>query len=69
MYCVNYFFVVNVFMEYSEELGEFMEIKGVSSFGIFVLIMGLSKFFMCLDKYFMLFKEFERYMEDYYIDR
>lgn len=47
----------------SEELGEFMEMKGASSPGILVLTTGLSKPFMRLDKYPALLKELERHME------
>lgn len=47
----------------SEELGEFMEMKGANSLGILVLTTGLSKPFMRLDKYPTLLKELERHME------
>lgn len=50
---------------YSEELGEFMEMKGANSPGILVLTTGLSKPFMRLDKYPTLLKELERHMEVY----
>ncbi|KAJ8783294.1 hypothetical protein J1605_009377 [Eschrichtius robustus] len=53
----------------SEELGEFMEMKGASSPGILMLTTGLSKPFMRLDKYPALLKELERHMEDYHPDR
>ncbi|XP_010183491.1 PREDICTED: rho guanine nucleotide exchange factor 7-like, partial [Mesitornis unicolor] len=53
----------------SEELGEFMEVKGANSPGILVLTTGLSKPFMRLDKYPTLLKELERHMEDYHPDR
>ena len=56
-------FTVSVLMEHSEELGEFMELKGASSLGILVLTTGLSKPFMRLDKYPALLKELERHME------
>lgn len=47
----------------SEDLGEFMEMKGANSPGILVLTTGLSKPFMRLDKYPTLLKELERHME------
>ncbi|XP_049723612.1 rho guanine nucleotide exchange factor 7 isoform X4 [Elephas maximus indicus] len=68
-YCANHPSAVNVLTEHSEELGEFMEMKGASSPGILVLTTGLSKPFMRLDKYPTLLKELERHMEDYHPDR
>ncbi|ELK14885.1 Rho guanine nucleotide exchange factor 7 [Pteropus alecto] len=68
-YCANHPSAVNVLTEHSEELGEFMEIKGANSPGILVLTTGLSKPFMRLDKYPTLLKELERHMEDYHPDR
>ncbi|NWT00299.1 ARHG7 factor, partial [Mionectes macconnelli] len=68
-YCANLFFFLNVLTEHSEELGEFMEMKGANSPGILVLTTGLSKPFMRLDKYPTLLKELERHMEDYHPDR
>ncbi|XP_010829845.1 PREDICTED: rho guanine nucleotide exchange factor 7 [Bison bison bison] len=68
-YCANHPSAVSVLTEHSEELGEFMELKGASSPGILVLTTGLSKPFMRLDKYPALLKELERHMEDYHPDR
>ncbi|XP_056411747.1 rho guanine nucleotide exchange factor 7 isoform X3 [Hyla sarda] len=68
-YCANHPSAVNVLTQHSEELGEFMEIKGANSPGILVLTTGLSKPFMRLDKYPTLLKELERHMEDYHPDR
>ncbi|XP_072478054.1 rho guanine nucleotide exchange factor 7 isoform X3 [Notamacropus eugenii] len=68
-YCANHPSAVNVLTEHSEDLGEFMEMKGASSPGILVLTTGLSKPFMRLDKYPTLLKELERHMEDYHPDR
>ncbi|XP_057388511.1 rho guanine nucleotide exchange factor 7 isoform X2 [Balaenoptera acutorostrata] len=68
-YCANHPSAVSVLTEHSEELGEFMEMKGASSPGILVLTTGLSKPFMRLDKYPALLKELERHMEDYHPDR
>ncbi|XP_075774669.1 rho guanine nucleotide exchange factor 7 isoform X1 [Pelodiscus sinensis] len=68
-YCANHPSAVNVLTEHSEELGEFMEMKGANSPGILVLTTGLSKPFMRLDKYPTLLKELERHMEDYHPDR
>ncbi|XP_065533980.1 rho guanine nucleotide exchange factor 7 isoform X4 [Lathamus discolor] len=68
-YCANHPSAVNVLTEHSEELGEFMEVKGANSPGILVLTTGLSKPFMRLDKYPTLLKELERHMEDYHPDR
>ncbi|XP_063809232.1 rho guanine nucleotide exchange factor 7 isoform X3 [Pseudophryne corroboree] len=68
-YCANHPSAVNVLTQHSEDLGEFMEIKGASSPGILVLTTGLSKPFMRLDKYPTLLKELERHMEDYHPDR
>uniref|UniRef100_A0A674H275 Rho guanine nucleotide exchange factor 7 n=1 Tax=Taeniopygia guttata TaxID=59729 RepID=A0A674H275_TAEGU len=62
-YCANHPSAVNVLTEHSEELGEFMEMKGANSPGILVLTTGLSKPFMRLDKYPTLLKELERHME------
>uniref|UniRef100_A0A803Y0U4 Rho guanine nucleotide exchange factor 7 n=1 Tax=Meleagris gallopavo TaxID=9103 RepID=A0A803Y0U4_MELGA len=62
-YCANHPSAVNVLTEHSEELGEFMEVKGANSPGILVLTTGLSKPFMRLDKYPTLLKELERHME------
>ncbi|KAL7983863.1 hypothetical protein Chor_000739 [Crotalus horridus] len=69
MYCANHPSAVTVLTEHSEELGEFMELKGANSPGILVLTTGLSKPFMRLDKYPTLLKELERHMEDYHPDR
>ncbi|XP_064413687.1 rho guanine nucleotide exchange factor 7 isoform X2 [Latimeria chalumnae] len=69
IYCANHPSAVNVLTEHSEELGEFMEMKGASSPGILMLTTGLSKPFMRLDKYPTLLKELERHMEDYHPDR
>uniref|UniRef100_A0A8B9UNJ2 Rho guanine nucleotide exchange factor 7 n=1 Tax=Anas zonorhyncha TaxID=75864 RepID=A0A8B9UNJ2_9AVES len=66
-YCANHPSAVNVLTEHSEELGEFMEMKGANSPGILVLTTGLSKPFMRLDKYPTLLKELERHMEVYLI--
>ncbi|KAJ6667390.1 hypothetical protein lerEdw1_016511, partial [Lerista edwardsae] len=72
MYCANHPSAVTILTEhsqfcssflYSEELGEFMEMKGANSPGILVLTTGLSKPFMRLDKYPTLLKELERHME------
>ncbi|CAI9180713.1 unnamed protein product [Rangifer tarandus platyrhynchus] len=60
---------VSVLTEHSEELREFMEMKGASSPGILMLTTDLSKPFMCLDKYPALLKELERNMEHYHPDR
>uniref|UniRef100_A0A670JAU1 Rho guanine nucleotide exchange factor 7 n=1 Tax=Podarcis muralis TaxID=64176 RepID=A0A670JAU1_PODMU len=68
-YCANHPSAVTVLTEHSEELGEFMEMKGANSPGILVLTTGLSKPFMRLDKYPTLLKELERHMEDYHPDR
>ncbi|XP_063160918.1 rho guanine nucleotide exchange factor 7 isoform X2 [Candoia aspera] len=68
-YCANHPSAVTVLTEHSEELGEFMEIKGANNPGILVLTTGLSKPFMRLDKYPTLLKELERHMEDYHPDR
>ncbi|XP_069828468.1 rho guanine nucleotide exchange factor 7 isoform X2 [Dendropsophus ebraccatus] len=68
-YCANHPSAVNVLTQHSEELGEFMEMKGAISPGILVLTTGLSKPFMRLDKYPTLLKELERHMEDYHPDR
>ncbi|XP_078513657.1 rho guanine nucleotide exchange factor 7 isoform X4 [Lissotriton helveticus] len=68
-YCANHPSAVNVLTQHSEELGEFMEVKGATSPGILVLTTGLSKPFMRLDKYPTLLKELERHMEDYHPDR
>ncbi|XP_037983998.1 rho guanine nucleotide exchange factor 7 isoform X3 [Motacilla alba alba] len=68
-YCANHPSAVNVLTEHSEDLGEFMEMKGANSPGILVLTTGLSKPFMRLDKYPTLLKELERHMEDYHPDR
>ncbi|XP_015219633.2 rho guanine nucleotide exchange factor 7b isoform X1 [Lepisosteus oculatus] len=68
-YCANHPSAVHVLTEHSEELGEFMELKGASSPGILVLTTGLSKPFMRLDKYPTLLRELERHMEDYHPDR
>uniref|UniRef100_A0A5F8HE87 Rho guanine nucleotide exchange factor 7 n=1 Tax=Monodelphis domestica TaxID=13616 RepID=A0A5F8HE87_MONDO len=62
-YCANHPSAVNVLTEHSEDLGEFMEMKGANSPGILVLTTGLSKPFMRLDKYPTLLKELERHME------
>ena len=55
-------------MEHSKELGEFMKMKGANSLGILMLTTGLSKAYMCLDKYLTLLKELKRHM-DYHLDR
>ncbi|XP_030057397.1 rho guanine nucleotide exchange factor 7 isoform X3 [Microcaecilia unicolor] len=68
-YCANHPSAVNVLTQHGDELGEFMEMKGANSPGIFVLTTGLSKPFMRLDKYPTLLKELERHMEDYHPDR
>uniref|UniRef100_A0A4W3JH45 Rho guanine nucleotide exchange factor (GEF) 7a n=1 Tax=Callorhinchus milii TaxID=7868 RepID=A0A4W3JH45_CALMI len=68
-YCLNHPLGVNLLTEHSEELGEFMEMKGASSPGILVLTTSLSKPFMRLEKYPTLLKELERHMEDYHPDR
>uniref|UniRef100_A0A3P8YW63 Rho guanine nucleotide exchange factor (GEF) 7a n=1 Tax=Esox lucius TaxID=8010 RepID=A0A3P8YW63_ESOLU len=68
-YCSNHPSAVNVLTQHSEELGEFMESKGVSSPGILTLTTGLSKPFMRLDKYPTLLKELERHMEETHPDR
>ncbi|XP_018412519.1 PREDICTED: rho guanine nucleotide exchange factor 7 isoform X7 [Nanorana parkeri] len=68
-YCANHPSAVNVLTQHSEELGEFMEMKGANPPGILVLTTGLSKPFMRLDKYPTLLKELERHMEDYHPDR
>ncbi|XP_069746499.1 rho guanine nucleotide exchange factor 7-like isoform X3 [Narcine bancroftii] len=67
-YCANHPWAVNVLTEHSEELGEFMEMKGASSPGILVLTTSLSKPFMRLDKYPTLLKELERHMEESHLD-
>ncbi|XP_067842757.1 rho guanine nucleotide exchange factor 7b isoform X1 [Heptranchias perlo] len=67
-YCANHPWGVHVLTEYSEELGEFMEMKGASSPGILMLTTNLSKPFMRLDKYPTLLKELERHMEEYHPD-
>ena len=61
-------FTVSVLMEHSEELGEFIEMKGASSPGILMLTTGVTVH-MCLDKYPALLKELERHMKDYHPDR
>uniref|UniRef100_A0A8C5M315 Rho guanine nucleotide exchange factor 7 n=1 Tax=Leptobrachium leishanense TaxID=445787 RepID=A0A8C5M315_9ANUR len=68
-YCANHPSAVNVLTQHSEELGEFMEMKGANAPGILVLTTGLSKPFMRLDKYPTLLKELERHMEEYHPDR
>ncbi|KAM8976563.1 rho guanine nucleotide exchange factor 7 isoform 2-T2 [Pelodytes ibericus] len=68
-YCANHPSAVNILTQHSEDLGEFMEMKGATSPGILVLTTGLSKPFMRLDKYPTLLKELERHMEDYHPDR
>ncbi|XP_063069768.1 rho guanine nucleotide exchange factor 7a isoform X1 [Engraulis encrasicolus] len=68
-YCSNHPSTVNVLMEHSEELGEFMESKGSSSPGILTLTTGLSKPFMRLDKYPTLLQELDRHMEEGHPDR
>lgn len=60
---------VTVLTEYSEELGEFMEMKGANSLGILALTTSLSVPFMQLEKYPTLLKELERHTEDYHPDR
>ncbi|XP_055492586.1 rho guanine nucleotide exchange factor 7-like isoform X1 [Leucoraja erinacea] len=67
-YCANHPWAVNILTEYSEELGEFVEMKGASSPGILMLTTSLSKPFMRLDKYPTLLKELERHMEDSHPD-
>ncbi|XP_059502423.1 rho guanine nucleotide exchange factor 7-like isoform X3 [Stegostoma tigrinum] len=67
-YCANHPWAVHVLTEYSEELGEFMEMKGATSPGILMLTTSLSKPFMRLDKYPTLLKELERHMEEYHPD-
>uniref|UniRef100_A0A452DMJ6 SH3 domain-containing protein n=1 Tax=Capra hircus TaxID=9925 RepID=A0A452DMJ6_CAPHI len=60
---------VSILTEHSEELGEFIEMKGASiSLGILMLTTG-STVHMCLDKYPVLLKELERHMEVYHPDR
>lgn len=54
---------LSYFVVCSEELGEFVEMKGASSPGILMLTTSLSKPFMRLDKYPTLLKELERHME------
>lgn len=61
-------FTVSILMEHSEELGEFIEMKGASSPGILMLTTGVTVH-MCLDKYPALLKELERHMKDYHPDR
>ncbi|XP_078402219.1 rho guanine nucleotide exchange factor 7-like isoform X1 [Cetorhinus maximus] len=67
-YCANHPCAVHVLTEFSEELGEFMEMKGAASPGILMLTTSLSKPFMRLDKYPTLLKELERHMEEYHPD-
>ncbi|XP_072115010.1 rho guanine nucleotide exchange factor 7-like isoform X6 [Mobula birostris] len=67
-YCANHPWAVNVLTEHSEELGEFMEMKGATSPGILMLTTSLSKPFMRLDKYPTLLKELERHMEESHPD-
>ncbi|XP_072332093.1 rho guanine nucleotide exchange factor 7b isoform X3 [Scyliorhinus torazame] len=67
-YCANHPWAVHVLTQFSEELGEFMEIKGATSPGILMLTTSLSKPFMRLDKYPTLLKELERHMEEYHPD-
>ncbi|XP_059835465.1 rho guanine nucleotide exchange factor 7-like [Hypanus sabinus] len=67
-YCANHPWAVNVLTKHSEELGEFMEMKGATSPGILMLTTSLSKPFMRLDKYPTLLKELERHMEESHPD-
>ncbi|XP_059826571.1 rho guanine nucleotide exchange factor 7-like isoform X3 [Hypanus sabinus] len=67
-YCANHPWAVNVLTEHSEELGEFIEMKGATSPGILMLTTSLSKPFMRLDKYPTLLKELERHMEESHPD-
>ncbi|XP_038674133.1 rho guanine nucleotide exchange factor 7b isoform X5 [Scyliorhinus canicula] len=67
-YCANHPWAVHVLTQFSEELGEFMEMKGATSPGILMLTTSLSKPFMRLDKYPTLLKELERHMEEYHPD-
>ncbi|XP_034407171.1 rho guanine nucleotide exchange factor 7b isoform X2 [Cyclopterus lumpus] len=68
-YCSNHPFAVNVLVQHSEELGEYMESKGSSTPGILTLTTSLSKPFTRLERYPTLLKELDRHMEDQHPDR
>ncbi|XP_068575574.1 rho guanine nucleotide exchange factor 7-like isoform X2 [Cebidichthys violaceus] len=68
-YCSNHPCAVNVLIQHSEELGEYMESKGSSSPGILTLTTSLSKPFTRLERYPTLLKELDRHMEDQHPDR
>uniref|UniRef100_A0A4W4GWD3 Rho guanine nucleotide exchange factor (GEF) 7b n=1 Tax=Electrophorus electricus TaxID=8005 RepID=A0A4W4GWD3_ELEEL len=68
-YCSNHPSAVSVLTQHSDELGEFMESKGVSSPGILALTTSLSAPFLRLDRYPALLKELDRHMEDFHVDR
>ncbi|XP_075950557.1 rho guanine nucleotide exchange factor 7b [Anarhichas minor] len=68
-YCSNHPSAVNVLIQHSEELGEYMESKGSSSPGILTLTTSLSKPFTRLERYPTLLKELDRHMEDQHPDR
>uniref|UniRef100_A0A674NJ01 Osteoclast-stimulating factor 1 n=1 Tax=Takifugu rubripes TaxID=31033 RepID=A0A674NJ01_TAKRU len=68
-YCSNHPSAVNVLMQHSEELGEYMESKGASSPGILTLTTSLSKPFTRLERYPALLKELDRHMQDQHPDR
>ncbi|XP_076838647.1 rho guanine nucleotide exchange factor 7b isoform X2 [Brachyhypopomus gauderio] len=68
-YCSNHPSAVSVLTQHSEELGEFMESKGVSGPGILSLTSSLSAPFLRLDRYPALLKELDRHMEEFHADR
>ncbi|XP_054479564.1 rho guanine nucleotide exchange factor 7b [Anoplopoma fimbria] len=68
-YCSNHPSAVNVLIQHSEELGEYMESKGSSAPGILTLTTSLSKPFTRLERYPTLLKELDRHMEDQHPDR
>ncbi|XP_074520334.1 rho guanine nucleotide exchange factor 7-like isoform X2 [Halichoeres trimaculatus] len=68
-YCSNHPCAVHVLTQHSEELGEYMELKGASSPGILTLTTSLSKPFTRLERYPTLLKELDRHMEEQHPDR
>ncbi|XP_056287167.1 rho guanine nucleotide exchange factor 7-like isoform X1 [Pseudoliparis swirei] len=68
-YCSNHPLAVNVLVQHSEELGQYMESKGSSTPGILTLTTSLSKPFTRLERYPTLLKELDRHMEDQHPDR
>ncbi|KAL6115350.1 arhgef7 [Pungitius sinensis] len=68
-YCSNHPSAVNVLIQHSEELGQYMEAKGSPTPGILTLTTSLSKPFTRLERYPTLLKELDRHMEDQHPDR